>query len=115
MKQRRIKIGAIRPNERLDLRIKGYPLKQSAVSQRSEKFALHNGREIDRLLRAVIKRNSQPVRTDDLKRCDPKDFVFHLANLEALSGTADVRFSDGSNRPTAPTGCSCGQASAKAG
>jgi len=73
----RIKIRSVRPDDRMNLRIKANLIKQIDVAERAEEFTGKNGREIDPALRPVIEPQLQRERSDYLHGPDAIDGMAH--------------------------------------
>src|SRR3972149_2014132 len=83
----RIEVCSVRPNQRMHLRINSHLIEHRQVPQRAEKLASQNTLQVDRLLRAVIEKHTQRVRSLDLNRFNSIDGMGHLLdspNFEPL-------------------------------
>ena len=60
----RIEVGARRPNQGVDLRIKADLAKGGGVTEGAEKLALKNGLKVDGAAQPIVKAHEQRVRRD---------------------------------------------------
>src|SRR5882724_7406747 len=72
---RGIEIGAIRPDQRLRLRVDPHLLKERAIGERPIELAGQEGREVDHPRGLVLKADPQGIRGDHFKGCDAVDRV----------------------------------------
>lgn len=72
-----IKIGAIGPDERMDLGVDTHLIKEHFIHQRSEQLALENWTKIDFLCRFIVESDIDPMRPDNLKFNDFIDRMTH--------------------------------------
>src|SRR5882724_8176863 len=72
---RGIEIGAVRPDQRLRLRVDPHLLKERAIGERPIELAGQEGREVDHPRGLVLKADPQGIRGDHFKGCDAVDRV----------------------------------------
>ncbi len=73
MERRGVKIGPVRPHERMGFRIYPHLVEKFRVLKRAVHFADEHGCKVDDLLGAVGEFHSQRMRTDALKRAHPME------------------------------------------
>jgi len=72
-----IEIGAVGPDERVNLGVEADLIENGWVAQGAEKFAGQDRLKIDDLFGGVIKSNAQDVWALNLKRTDAVDWMNH--------------------------------------
>jgi hypothetical protein len=77
VKRRRIKVGAIWPSQRSGFPIKGYPVEERHILERSEQNAFQHRTKVNALLGSVFKGDVQHIRSDDFKPGDAMNGVAH--------------------------------------
>ena len=75
----RIKVGTVRPDQRVHLGIDTHLLEDGGVTQGLKELAGQDGLEVDCLFGRIIESNTQGVRANDLERLDTVDSVRHAS------------------------------------
>src|ERR1017187_6422706 len=79
-----IEIRPVRPHQCLDLRIDPHLIEQLQIAQRPIQLAGKNRPKIDRLFGAVLKTNTERVRTNNLEVPDAMNRMTHNRLLQRL-------------------------------
>lgn len=77
----RIKIGAVRPHERMYFRVERDGVEAVEIAQRAVEVTLEHRSEVDRADYTVVERDAKPVRSLNLERFHSIDGVSHIAHL----------------------------------
>lgn len=81
----RVEIRSVRPHNCLHFRINSHLIEDLQVAQWAVKFARKNRPKVDCLRRAVVKTNSENVRSNDLKSSNSMDWMTHKCLFQWLN------------------------------
>ena len=101
MKGSRIKIGAVRPDQRVDLRIQPNLAEKIRITERTIQRSRKDRPEIDFAYQAIAECDSQAMRTNNLKISDPMKSVNHVGTYG--SGSIGRGSEPACNRPQSAT------------
>ena len=80
MKRGGIEIGAVWPNERVDLWIERYPIEKARFPQRTIELTPKDRKKVDGSRYAIRERNRKRVWPNDVEGCHPMDRVGHRSH-----------------------------------